>query len=176
MIFLLEVVASYLNSVVKVAPFFFPQNRGLFGLSETSVWLGAYPESLFPLGSARGAGEAKLATTLDILSERKLLIRPVHYFRRSKFFTKHTVASNKSFTFYKKNRLWCFVSNFSLFDKQCIEVNKVQSSFYASMAKPSKDSWNVSRKFHQPNEGTTHRVRCNKGQVLEYPRLLQINL
>lgn len=58
-----------LNSVVKVAPFFFPWKRGLFGLSVTSVWLGAYPESLLPFGSARGAGDAKLATTLDILTK-----------------------------------------------------------------------------------------------------------
>lgn len=63
---------NYLSSVSTVAPFFFEALRGRFGLisvvAELSIWLGAYPESLLPFGSAdRGAGAARLATTDEIL-------------------------------------------------------------------------------------------------------------
>lgn len=66
----------YLSSVSKVAPFFFDRRcLDRFGLSGAVVsgWLGAYPESLLPFGSANGAGVAKLATTLDILKKNNLL-------------------------------------------------------------------------------------------------------
>lgn len=66
---------SYLSSVSKVAPFLLAGFLPRLGLSGAvmSCWLWTYPESLLPLGSPIGAGEARLATTVDILKKKKVL-------------------------------------------------------------------------------------------------------
>lgn len=64
---------SYLSSVSKVAPFLLAGFLPRLGLSGAvmSCWLWTYPESLLPLGSPIGAGEARLATTVDILKKKR---------------------------------------------------------------------------------------------------------